>query len=49
MDPNLELSLSTLARDQVRDALGSELTAAQIDALLLRRGRILEMCGASGG
>jgi hypothetical protein len=43
LDPELELGLRSLSRQKVSDALGSLLSPQQIDGLLLRRDRILEI------
>jgi len=44
LDPELELGLRSLSQQKVSDALGSLLSPQQIDGLLLRRDRILEIC-----
>ncbi len=44
LDPELELGLRSLSRQQVAGAIGILLSTQQIDALLLRRDRILEVC-----
>jgi len=44
LDPELELGLRSLSRQQVAEALGLLLSPQQIDGLLLRRDRILEIC-----
>lgn len=47
LDPELELGLKSLSRQQVAGAVGALLSAQQIDGLLFRRDRILEVCGSS--
>jgi len=46
LDPELELGLRSLSRQQVAETTGALLSTQQIDALLLRRDRILEICDA---
>jgi hypothetical protein len=48
LDPELELGLRSLSRQQVAEALGSLLSPQQIDGLLARRDRILEICHVRG-
>lgn len=48
LDPELELGLRSLSRQQVTEALGALLSPQQIDGLLARRDRILEICHVRG-
>jgi hypothetical protein len=48
MDPALELALAALNREELDEKLGEHLSGAQIEALLGRRDRILELCGSGG-
>jgi hypothetical protein len=44
LGPELEMGLKSLSRQQIAAAVGSLLSTPQIDGLLLRRDRILEVC-----
>jgi hypothetical protein len=46
---DLRIYLSMLNAEELQSDLGDSLTAAQIDAILKRRDRILELCGEPGG
>lgn len=48
LGPELEMGLKSLTRRQLDEAVGTLLSPQQIDALLFRRDRILEMCDAPG-
>jgi hypothetical protein len=45
MDPALEVALRLLSKERCDAELGEYLSAEQIDALLGRRDRLLELCG----
>jgi len=44
LDPELEMGLKSLSRQQLAEAVGALLSTQQIDGLLFRRDKILEMC-----
>jgi hypothetical protein len=48
LDPELEMGLKSLSRQQLDEAVGTLLSTQQIDGLLFRRDRILEICDAPG-
>ena len=48
LDPELEMGLKSLSRRQLDEAVGTLLSTQQIDGLLFRRDRILEICDAPG-
>jgi hypothetical protein len=48
MDPSLELALGALTTKLLGSVLGDYLSREQIDALLVRRDRILKRCGTAG-
>lgn len=45
MSEHLEMGMRSLQRSSLRKTLGDYLSAPQIDALLVRRDRLIELCG----
>jgi hypothetical protein len=48
VDGSLEHGLISLDREELESNLGEYLSGAQIDAILTRRDKLLEMCGGEG-